>query len=218
MGRYAFNGILIEVRENGIQCVATDGRRLAVAGKGSDSNPIVSSAIVPVKGLNQLSKGISGEGELWLKIDDEKNQVVLKTSNVEVAARKLEGEFPNYSDVIPERGANRAIVSREDLLSALRKASITAGEESRSVRFSFKESSLIVYSRYEGVGEAEIEVPIKYEGKPIEMTYNPDIIIDYLRVLDSDELEINFKDRMSAGLFVGGEETIYVVMPITTKN
>jgi len=220
MGRYAFNGILIEIREAGIQCVATDGRRLAVAGKGTDSNPVVSSAIVPVKGLNQLSKGIvdEGKGELWIKIDDEKNQVVLKTSHVEVAAGKLEGEFPNYNDVIPEKGSNRTIIAREELLSALRKASITAGEESRSVRFSFKAGSLTVFSRFEGVGEAEVEVPVKYEGKPVEITYNPDFILDYIRVLDSDDLEINFKDKMSAGLFIGGEETVYVVMPITTKN
>ncbi len=220
MGRYAFNGILLEIREEGIQLVATDGRRLAVAGNGSDSNPVVASAIVPVKGLQQMGKGFTTEEnqELWLKIDNDKNQIVMKTSCMEVAARKLEGEFPKYSEVVPASSEKKAFLGKEELLAAIRKTSITAGEEARSVRFSFNPGRLTVFSRHEGVGEAEVEIPVKYDDEPIEITYNPDFVLDYLRVLDSDEVRIEFRDNMSAGLFVGGEETLYVVMPITTKS
>jgi len=218
MGRYAFNGILLEILEKGMQFVATDGRRLAVAGSGGDDNPVVASAIVPVKGLQQMSKGFGIEAaeELWLKID--KNQVVMKTQQLEVAARKLEGEFPNYTDVVPSHDGKTCYVNTTALHSAVRKASITAGEEARSVRFSFSPGLLTIFSRHEGVGEAEVELPVKYDGEQLEITYNPDFIMDYLRVVDEEELKLEFKDNMSAGLFRAGDESIYVVMPITTKS
>ena len=216
MGRYAYNGILLEIREKGIQLVATDGRRLALSGLGAQDNPLIASAIVPVKGLLHFSRDFLDQDEsLKLKID--KSQVVMKTSRIELAGRLLEGEFPNYMDVIPKDHNKKISVEREAFLSALRKAAITAGEEARSVRFSFKPGWLKIFSCQEGVGEAEVEIPVEFEGEPFDITFNPDFIVDYLRVVESDKVQIELKDTMSAGLFKTGEDSLYVVMPITAR-
>jgi len=218
MGRYAFNGIRMEVREKGLQMVATDGRRLAVAGPFLEENSIVSSAIVPVKGLQQMVKGLGLGTDTILQLKVDKNLVVMKTDWVEVSARKLEGEFPNYEEVVPTDNDKKICVDREQFHSALRKASITAGDEARAVRLAFSQGLLTISSRHEGVGEAEIEIPIEFEDNSFEITYNPDFILDYLRMLDDKEFRMEFKDNKSAGLFRGNDESINIVMPITSKS
>lgn len=217
MGRYAYNGILLEIRENGIKMAATDGRRLALAGNESDTTPPISTAIVPVKGLQQLGREfIAKDEELMLKI--EKSQVIIKTAHVELAARLLEGEFPKYDDVIPKDHDKSVSANKEEIVSALRKAAITAGEEARSVRFSFKPGGLILSSHQEGVGEAEVQIPVEYEGTPFDITFNPDFVLEYLRVVEADKVKMKFKNSDSSGLLSGGDDTCYVIMPITSRS
>ncbi len=217
MGRYAYNGILLEIRETGIKMVATDGRRLALAGSESDDSTPISTAIVPVKGLQQLGREfIAKDEELMIKI--EKSQVIMKTSHVELAARLLEGEFPKYVDVIPQDYEKSIYAGKEELVSALRKAAITAGEEARSVRMSFKTGSLVLSSHQEGVGEAEVQIPVEYEGASFDITFNPDFLLEYMRVVEADKIKMKFKDSASSGLLSGGDDTYYVIMPITSRS
>lgn len=217
MSCYAYNGVLIELYEEGLKFVATDGRRLAVAGNvdREQENPL-SSSVVQVKGISQIIKSLEDE-ESTILVKVFNNQFIMKMENIEIASRLLEGDFPKYRDVIPAENEIRIAVERENLQSVLRKVSITAGTEVRSVQFAFKPGLLQLYSQQEGIGEAEAEIPIEYDGAKFEITFNPDFVSDYLKVMDNDSISLFFKDENSSCLIEDDEKEFYIVMPITSK-
>lgn len=216
MSCYAYNGILIEQYENGIKLVATDGRRLALAGSVERSQEnILTTSIVQVKGINQIIKSLEDEEIILAKLY--KNQFIMKVGKIEIASRLLEGEFPRYRDAIPQDNDKVVTVNKEDLYSALRKVSITAGTEVRSVRFSFQPGKLKLYSQQEGIGESESEVTIEYDGDSFDITFNPDFYSDYLKVMENEKVTLLFKDENSSCLIEDNEKEFYIVMPITSK-
>lgn len=217
MSCYAYNGILIEIYEEGIKLVATDGRRLAVAGNvDKDQENLLSTSVVPVKGIVQLIRSVEDE-EGDISIKPYKNQFIMKTKHAEIAARLLEGDFPKYKDVIPSNNENVIKVNKEDLLSAVKKVAITAGNEVRSVQFIYLPKTLKLFSQQEGIGESQAELGIDYDGDKFEITFNPDFIMDYLKVIESDEVPFCFKDENSSCLIEDNSREFYIVMPITSK-
>jgi DNA polymerase-3 subunit beta len=168
-----------------------------------------------VKGINQVIKSLDEETTIQTKLF--KNQFIMKMGDIEIASRLLEGEFPKYRDVIPDDNELLIKVDREELHAALRKVSITAGTEVRSVQLNFKPGALKLYSQQEGIGESESEVPIDYEGNKLEITFNPDFLMDYLKVMEDEQAKLYFKDENSSCLIEDNENEFYIVMPITSK-
>jgi DNA polymerase-3 subunit beta len=218
MGRYAFNGVLLELDPDEITLVATDGRRLALA-RMSCSTGLEerSSCIVPVKGLSQLLKA-AGEDEQQLVIEARANQVSFLLGETEIVVQLVEGEFPDFRAVLPKEADTPQMVQldREELGQAIRRASVTAGDQARSVELGFETGRLCVTSRQEGVGESRSEMEVAYEGDSLGIRFNPDFIGEYLKTVDGPEITFRFKDRNSAGLFAASDTSLYVVMPITS--
>ena len=217
MSCYAYNGILVELYENGIKLVATDGRRLAVSGNvAKDQENLISSSVVPVKGINQLTRSFD-EQTSKLQVKPFKNQFIMRTDQLEVAARLLEGDFPKYRDVVPVENDLRIPINRDNLLSALKKVSITAGNEVRSVHFQFNKGMLRMSSQQEGIGESQVEIPVEYDEKKLEITFNPDFIVEYLKVVHAEEIPFLLRDENSSCLIEESDKDFYIVMPITSK-
>ena len=215
MSCYAYNGVLIEVYENGIKFVATDGRRLSLAGNvDRDQINVISSSVVPIKGVSQLIKSIEEEeSSILIKIVD--NQFIMRTDRVEVASRLLEGDFPDYREAVPKDNHLCISIEKELFSAALRKVSITAGSEVRSVLFEFKKGMLNFFSQQEGIGESESSVPVDFSDKEFKITFNPDFIMDYLKVMTNDNVKLYFKDEESSCLIEDSDQEFYIVMPIT---
>ena len=220
MGRYAFNGVLVEVDPEEITLVATDGRRLALARmKCATGIAERQSRILPLKGLTQLHKaGADLDDEAVLRIGMLENQVSFALPGTEIIAQLIEGEFPDFRAVLPKDKDVPKIVRMDtsELASAIRRAAVTAGEGARSIELAFENGSLRVCSRQEGVGEAKSEMAIEYEGEPVGIRFNPEFIGEYLRSLPEPQVAFRFKDRASAGFFTSKDESLYVVMPITS--
>lgn len=218
MGRYAFNGVLLEVGADEITLVATDGRRLALARlPGSTGVSGSQSRILPLKGLVQLQKaGEDDDAELTIGMLE--NQVAFDLPSTEIVTQLVEGDFPDFRAVIPKADDTPLDVSMdtEEFASAIRRAAVTAGEGARSVELAFDNGSLKVSSRQEGVGEAKSEMDIEYSGDQVGIRFNPEFIGEYLRALPETSVRFRFKDRASAGLFTSKDESLYVVMPITS--
>jgi len=219
MGRYAFNGVLLELDPEGITLVATDGRRLALA-----TLPMATgvaerrSAVVPLKGLQQLQRLGAEDDKTPLQIVLRQSLVAFRTPNAEVLAQLVEGEFPDFRAVMPEDSSlpGQVSVARDELASAVSRAMITAGAESPMVRLELSEGQLAVMSRQEGLGESRSDVPVDYDGDEVEIRFNPAFISEYLKTMQEDALTLRFKDRSSAGVFSSGAVSRYVVMPITS--
>ncbi|MHC5210997.1 MAG: DNA polymerase III subunit beta [Planctomycetota bacterium] len=218
MGRYAFNGVLLELDKQEITLVATDGRRLSMAKMECDTGlDERRSAIVPVRGLAQLQRA-AGEAEGDLRIDARENQVSFVLKDTEIVVQLVEGEFPDFRAVLPKsQDTPRTVeLDREELASAIRRAAVTAGEQGRAVELVFEKGLLKVTSRQEGVGEARSEMNVDYEGEAVGIRFNPEFLGDYLKTLAEPAVTFRFKDRSSAGLFTASQASMYVVMPITS--
>jgi DNA polymerase-3 subunit beta len=215
--RYAINGVLIERDGKKLTLVATDGRRLAqargsvdAAGEGEPE-----SVIVPTKALHLLERVLDDPSET-LKVRIADNQAMFATDNATLTTNLVEGNFPPYKDVIPRDQDRKAVFNTDLLASGVRRAALLTNEESKGVRLAFSEENLVLSSRAPEMGEAEVTVPVEqFSGEPVEIGFNPQFIIDVLKVVDADSITIEMKAPNKPGTLKSGSDFLYVVMPIS---
>ena len=215
--RYAINGVLWELHNKKLCMVATDGRRLAkvdgtVTAVTKEAGDF--TAIVPVKTM-VLMERILGEPEEKVTITFAGNQICLKTTLVELVGNLVQGRFPKYSDVIPAGCDKKAQIDGEALLSAVRRAALLADEQSRGVRLELTTDKLRLFSSTPEAGDAEVTMKVQYSGEQFEIGFNPQYLIDMLRVIEQPELVLEFGDSSQPGLMRAGKDFLYVVMPVT---
>ncbi|MBI4879044.1 MAG: DNA polymerase III subunit beta [Planctomycetes bacterium] len=216
VGRYAINGLLLDVGQGRITMVATDGRRLAVASRDlPDAPAALSRAVVPVKAFQECLRGSEGCATVRLVIDE--RRIHFAAERADVSAKPVEGEFPDYLAVVPKERLGTARISRDVLLAAVKKASVLSSEELRAVQIRVDKDRMSIHSHVAGRGEARTEFAVVTEGKEdLSVDFNPDFIIDFLKPLPQQEISFEYKDGGGAGLFRhGGQQDFYVVMPIT---
>ena len=218
--RYAFNGVLLNAKNKKVHMVATDGRRLAQAnGDLLNSTKIDKDgvkAIIPAKALQLIDKLIDDPEEaVGFQITE--TQVIVHTSNATLTSSLVEGQFPPYEDVVPKDTDKKMIASTADFLSAIRRASLLTTEESKGVRLHFSKKGLILTSRSPESGEATITFPCKFEGADVEIGFNPQFLVDALRVVDNDEISLELTAANRPGLLKGGPNFQYVIMPVNLQ-
>ena len=142
----------------------------------------------------------------------------LKTEQAEIFARLIDGEFPRYSAVIPDAGAN-AIEADADLLARkLRLVANVTSQDTRAVRLSCSKNELSIFGKSSGYGEASAQLEATIQGEPDDVAYNPDYLMDGIKNCESDVVRLEFNERTSPGKFTLGENYVYVVMPITIDS
>jgi DNA polymerase-3 subunit beta len=214
-GRYAMHGILVQVEDEKLSMVATDGRRLAMTSAAlEDSGPKNLRAIVPTKGMQLISRVIHDPMEL-IKIQFGESQFCMKTSKAEVFARMIDGEFPRYQAVIPASTENTMDAQRDHLSQKLKLVANVTSADTRSVRLSMDKSELTIFGRAAATGEATAHLDVDYQGAASTIAFNPDYLIDGLKNCELDTVRLEFNEKNSPGKFTLGEDYIYIVMPIT---
>jgi DNA polymerase-3 subunit beta len=143
--------------------------------------------------------------------------VIVHTSSATLTSSLVEGQFPPYEDVIPKDCDKKMIAGTADFLSAIRRASLLTTEESKGVRLHFSKKGLVLTSRSPESGEATINFPCKYEGTDVEIGFNPQFLVDALRVVDTDEISLELTAPNRPGLLKGGPNFIYVIMPVNLQ-
>ena len=216
--RYAFNGVLFNIKGKRISLVATDGRRLAEARGdlvtgGTKSEREQQRAIVPVKALSLIDKLIDDPEEA-VSFQMKENQIIAHTQSATLTSSLVEGQFPPYEDVIPKDADKKMTASTADFLSAIRRAALLTNEESKGVRLAFSKKGLVISSQSPGAGEATITFPCKYEGADLEIGFNPTFLIEALKVVNSDEISLDLSAPNRPGLLKGGPNFQYVIMPV----
>ncbi len=212
--RYTLNGIYLEIRKNTALMVATDGRRLSRAeAKLAANTKTTGSAIVPVAGLDEVSRCFTDDDkEVVLSLSE--NMLQAQTKKATVFTKLIEGTFPNYEEVIPKNNDKNALLNAADLLVRLRQAAKLTSEDSRAVKLSFENNKLTMSSSSPEVGEATIEMAIRYSGEKFEIRFNPAYLVDVLRALSSAEISFEFSEPSRPGLISRDKEFTYVLMPV----
>ena len=220
--RYALGGVLIELTGDTITMVGTDGRRLAKmsapAEAANDAQPPAGSPVIPVKALKLIDRNLD-DPELSVHIAiTAGSSVLIRTSDdgAIIYSRLVEGRFPRYQDVFPADVDVRIPLDVALLRQAVEQASIVTSEESRGVDFRFSGETLTLSSQAADVGESKVSMPIHYEGKEVEITFDPRYLTDALKTIDDDAtVTAELIDHKNAAVFKTEDRYSYVVMPLT---
>lgn len=212
--RYVLNGILLSVKGDNLNIVATDGRRLAVKTKKLSKKTLVDrEVIIPSKTVQEVKRMLQEEGEVQIKFSD--NQVLFSFSTSFVISRLIEGEYPNYKKVIPERSQKEITVLRDEFLSAARRASIFTDQESMAIKLNIRKRKMTISKNTPYLGEAKEEINIDFTGdNDLDIGFNPRYLIDVLKSLNDEEIIFEVNDPNKPGVIRKGEEYTYVVLPM----
>lgn len=216
--RYALGGVLVELAAGSVIAVGTDGRRLAkMEGPCQVSGGEVAAAqpIVPARAMTLLERCLGGaDAPVHVAVRD--NEILVRTGGTTISARLVEGRFPRWRDVFPERpDAARVPLVVGPLLGAVRQAAIVTSEQSKGVDFSFEPGQLVLSGRSAESGESRVELPIDHAGSPVRIKLDPRFVSDFLRVLDGGAaLSVEITDPQSACVCRTEDGYGYVIMPL----
>ena len=212
--RYTLNGALLILKNGAMRLVATDGKRLASVERDLKlPKDTELEAVIPAKTILELMKGLSGE-EGTVQVTQGKNQMIFRLGGTTIASQLIEGRFPNYEQVIPKSKKTSTQLSREELLSAIRRAALLTSQENQSVKLDFIKGKLLISSRSPNLGEAKEELEASISGENLSIGFNPSYLIDVLKNLDVDQVSISLTDPDKPGLIESEGGYQYVVMPM----
>jgi DNA polymerase III subunit beta len=216
--RYVLNGIFVSLKEGKMTFVATDGRRLALVDEEVDlSEKSNGEFIVPAKAVNELTRLLQDKGNVELKFGENQASFALNNDNgfsVLLITKLIEGNYPNYRQVIPGEAKERIPLVREEFQHALRRAEIMTSEKANSVKLAFGKNNLTITANSPEVGEARETIAINYKGKEFAIAFNPRYLIDPLAALTEDEVFMELIDELSPGVVKINGPFLYVVMPM----
>ncbi|MBV9124547.1 MAG: DNA polymerase III subunit beta [Planctomycetes bacterium] len=217
--RYAVTGILWELEEALARLVATDGRRLAVIDGPATShgghNTKGQTPVVPTKAMSLLERNLQDPEEV-VRVSLRPNEVLFKTERAMIYSRLVEGRYPAYREVFPKKQTVKVPLTVGPFLAAVRQSAIMTDEESKRVVFSFAKKKLTMQARGAESGRSKVELPLDYDGKALEINFDPRFLTEMLRVLEAeDALTLELVDSNTPALFRCGENYSYVVMPLS---
>ena len=211
--RYVLNGILFSFKENKLTMVATDGRRLALLDIELEfprSQEV--ELIVPTKCVSELARLLGDEGEVKMMVGE--NQVAFELNDTLLVSKLIEGNYPNYRQVIPSEARERVTLEREQFLNSVHRVSLLASEKSNSVKLVFSKNNIEIAANTPDVGEARETLPVAYKGREFSIAFNPEFLMAPLRNLSNDEVYLDLIDEMSPGVIKIQTPFLYVLMPM----
>jgi DNA polymerase-3 subunit beta len=211
--RQVLNGVYLNFSDGKLTMVATDGRRLALV-EHEVEFPADAGAemILPTKAVNELHHTLGDDGDL--KIYAKEKQALFEFGNVSVSSKLIDGKYPNYRQVIPAQCETRVTIERESLLTALKRVSLLAADSTSATKLTFEDNRVTIVMNTPDVGEAKETVPLKYDGKALNIAFNPDFMIEPLRNISDDEVFLELTDEMSPGVLKCSIPFLYVLMPV----
>jgi DNA polymerase-3 subunit beta len=205
--RYHLNGVLfVQMKQGGkefLRMVATDGHRLSLVDRENQKIRGIEEKgiIVPKKGVLEIKKIIGdqdGEGEIGIYFNGAHGFFKLEKSMTVI--RLIDGEFPEYEQVVPKGNDKKLLMAKERMYSSLKRVSTMASERMEGVKLSLKKNSLEMSSAHQDFGDAKEEVEVVYEGAPLQVGFNARYLIEALNVMDTEEVLMELKDEGSPGI------------------
>jgi DNA polymerase-3 subunit beta len=221
--RYILNGVFFEFSSGKLTLVATDGRRLAKCEQKLEGSEKTLALILPARTITELSRLLKSGGKVHVSnnerqvgftIDIPTNDEGL-VDRIQLVSKVVEGNYPNYRQVIPKEAGSKVRLEREKLLESVQRAALMTDDRNNTIRMSVsKKSQNLEISAKSDSGEAHEPIAVKYDGPDVNIAFNPQYVIEPLRNVTEDEIDFEFKDDMSPGVIRGlKEDFLCVVMP-----
>ncbi len=220
--RPILNGVLWEMEDDRMRMVATNGHRLAsyAVETGNGGRRPARDVIVPPKALSQIGRIFAPDDELRVAVDEK--QIGFQGERGVVFSRLIEGPYPNYEQVIPRDNDKKLVADKERLAAALRRMAVMASDQTHRVRLSLSADTLKFHVSTPDVGEGSEQMPVSYDGSELDIGFNANYLLEVLRYVESDEVEMSFKaPERATVLKPTGEESeryLCLVMPLRLQE
>lgn len=213
-------GVLWELDGDVATLVATDGRRLALAkGAAFPHGGHTTSGqfpVVPTKAMSLLERSLTDPDET-IRVSFRPNEVLMKTEKAMVYSRLVEGRFPDYRKALPSKLPNKVPLVAGAFQAAVRQAAIMTDDESKRVTFNFDKKQLTLQAKGAEAGRSRVELPVEYDGKAVEIGFDPKFVLEMLRVVPADAaLTLELNDAETPGIFRLDQNYLYVVVPLSS--
>jgi DNA polymerase III subunit beta len=210
--RPVLTGILVRFEGENLIMAATDSYRLAVKETSMSTPGPELDAIVPARALLELARVSQGASELQLGVQE--NQVLFASDGVLLTTRRIEGQFPNYRQLLPESFEHEVALPREELLDVVRRVAVMA-QRNAPLRLRFAEGELTVSAQTQDVGEGRETMPASYAGEALDIGFNPEFLRDGIESVEGDELRLKLISPLRPAVLQGAAEDFsYLIMPI----
>ena len=222
--RYILNGVYFNFVDEKLTLVATDGRRLGLTGLELEvSEENAGSLILPAKTVAELER-LMGKGEkvsiafndrqaaFEIGLDDAGDSGLV--DHLYLVSKIVEGNYPNYRQVIPKETEHRVKIERELMLECVHRAALVTSDKSNSVKIKISKNLLEISGQSTEYGESHESMAIAYDGPEVQVAFNPQFLMEPLKALTKDEVFFEFKDELSPGLFKTLDNFICVIMPL----
>jgi DNA polymerase-3 subunit beta len=210
--RPVLTGVLVRFGEGKLVMAATDSYRLAVKETAIAGSVPDLEAIVPARALTELARIAGGEEEIDLGVHE--NHVVFRAGDVLLTTRRIDGQFPDYRQLIPEQFEHEITLPRSELLDVVRRIAVMA-QRNLPLRLRFAEGELTVSVQAQDLGEARETMPAPFTGEPMEIGFNAEFLRDGVESVEADEVELKLISPLRPGLLRSEEDDFqYLIMPI----
>lgn len=221
--RYILNGVYFNFRDKKLTLVATDGRRLALIAKEMEVPAANAGAIIlPAKTVSELNRLLDKGTKVKINFNERRAAFQISTDkdtsglidHVYLYSKVVEGNYPNYQQVVPKETHQRIKLERELLLQCVHRAQLVCSEKANSVKIKISSNLLEIFAASSDFGEAHESMAIGYNGPDLQVAFNPAFLMDPLKALTKDEVFFEVKDEVSPGVFKTLESFICVIMPV----
>jgi DNA polymerase III subunit beta len=210
--RPVLTGILVRFEQGKLVMAATDSYRLSVKETRLEGSAPELEAIIPARALAELGRIAQEEAEINLGLQE--NQVVFSCDGVLLTTRRIDGQFPNYKQLLPESFEHEIVLSREELLEVVRRIAVMTQRNS-PLQLRFAEGELTISARTQDVGEARESLPAPFDGEPLEIGFNPEFLRDGLESVETAEVRLKLISPLRPAVIQGeSEDFTYLIMPI----
>jgi len=227
-GRPVLTGVLFQVKENNLVLVATDGYRLSFKKMGKvkgveEAKEFKKGLIIPSRTLNEVGKILTDQEQekgMGLTITPSSNQIIFSTAEAEIVSRLIEGSFPEFEKIIPEKGTTKVVLETQDFIQAVRTAAIFARESANIVKFKVQSSKFKISANAPQVGENLIELEGKQEGEDNKIAFNSRYLLDFLNSVDTEQVSFEMTTPLNPGVFrpVGDPSYLHIIMPVRVQE
>ncbi|MCP5482260.1 MAG: DNA polymerase III subunit beta [Spirochaetales bacterium] len=215
--RYVFNGLYIKNDGKTVTFVSTDGRRLSrIKREFPEKLPLSGGVIIPNKAVRELQKLLDSDQEGKLAFEERDRRVYLRIGAVDLISKLIDGQFPDYEQVIPAKVSHEVAVERQTIENSLRQVSVMAAEPSRQVRLTFASDGLSIAAQTPDIGEAQDTFEIDYSGEEVTIAFNSNYLMDVIKVVSSQDLRVGFSSGSAPAIVKDPEDMdfIAVIMPM----
>ena len=219
--RFTLNGALLILKKGGLTMVATDGHRLALSETSADIPGVTGNyrALLPRKAMQELQK-LSGESgaDANVRFSGDENHLFFQLGDRLLLSRKLTGNFPDFERVLPKEHTHTIVLNKDEFRGAIERVAQFSDERSRAIRVQVSKDEVKVHSSVSETGESEESLSVVYSGPTVEIGFNAQYLLEFLKAVPTSEIQFLFKDANSAGELRPAADNPdvyrYVIMPM----